>query len=119
MTLDATARNTAEYLADQYGKEITYRQVSSSYDPTTGQNTETTTDHTVKTAPPSAYTQRQLDSSQVQVGDLRVILPDKPISFTPSTSDRVVIDGVIGSIVQANPLYSGELVAYWDLQVRK
>lgn len=118
--LDAKARATAERLINKFGKPITIRRTSSTYNPATGSTTETTADHSGNAAPPSPYEERLIDGSLIQVGDMRVTVPARSLSIVPSTTtDTVVMDGATWQLVRVMPLFSGELVATYELQVRK
>jgi hypothetical protein len=117
--LDVRARATALRMIQKYGKPITYtRIVSGAYDPATGTAAETPTNHSIK-AMVRGISPREADGL-IRPGDLSVMVAGPSLAFSPSTADQVTIDGlkyVLAS--EPVPTYSGELVAYWTLLVRK
>ena len=117
--LDAEIRPLASNLAREFGKTVTFVQVSSSFDPSTGSNTETTTETSLAAAPPQSFRVENMDNSLIEKGDLVIGLPALDISIEPTTQDRIKIDGDTWSIIQVAPLFSGELAALYNLQVRR
>lgn len=117
--LDKKMRATAERLVDKFGKAITLRRTTSTFDPSTGTTSESTTDHSVN-AVIEPYAERLIDGSLIQVGDMQVTVPAKSLSIDPDTSkDSVILDSVEWTLVRVEALYSGEQVATWALQVRR
>jgi hypothetical protein len=116
--LDAEMRQVAVDLTGELGKALTVREnTGSTYDPATGTNTVTYTDHAVNGAVRS-YSERLIDGGSVQVGDLEVTLPAQSLSFEPDTQDKVTLDGEDWSIVNAARAYGDQVIVY-RLQVRK
>lgn len=79
----------------------------------------TTTNYTVKCSPPSAYEQRYVDGKLIQQGDAKLILAGQGLAFTPALGQSVTIDGVVWRVLGVDPIYSGELIAAWKVQVRR
>lgn len=76
-------------------------------------------------SPPVRFDRRDIDGTLITYDDFRVYIaaPDFEDAFTsstfPKTSDILEINGITLSVIQPNPIYSGELVAAYRLQVRK
>lgn len=117
--LDKRMRSLAQQLTAKFGKAVTIKEYTgNTYDPATGTNTPSYTDHNAN-AVVRSYAERLIDGSSVQVGDVEVSVPAKELTFTPDTQDNVLMDGVTYSIVNPQRTYSGERVALFVLQVRK
>jgi hypothetical protein len=117
--LDTRMRSLAQRLTDKFGKAVVLREFAgNTFDPSTGQNTASYTDHNAN-AVVRSYAERLIDGSSVQVGDLEVSVPAKDLTFVPDTQDRLRMDGVEYAIVNPQRTYSGEQVALYVLQVRR
>jgi len=117
--LDADLRATAVELADELGKQITHVRITQSYDPTTGQTTETETTESVNAVPPQELDLSRVDGSLIQTGDTFVGLPAPSVSQVPSSNDSIRFDGDTWSVVRVQPIYSGEKVALYRVQLRE
>lgn len=117
--LDAEMRDTAKELADELGKPVTITRETSSFDPSTGDTTTTTTDYNANAAPPEQFNLDKVDGTLVQAGDVILAVPAKGLSISPNTSDKAKFDGDTYTIASVRPRYSGEQVALWELQLRK
>lgn len=108
-------------IAQTYGKTVVFQEVGSSvYDPTTGKTTDSSiTNHSVKVTPPSPYSHRLVDGDLIQVRDVQIILPSKNLTFTPTQGMQVTIDSEAFDILEINPLYSGDSICAYDLQLRQ
>ena len=127
MTLDARHQNIAAALADWYGKPVTLRRVSETFDPSTGQTTTTTNDVPAQAMPPKDFTTAQLADTLIEAGDTVLDVPALGLDMTstggggdtaPTTSDKAVFDGTTWTIVQVGEVYGGEDVALFRLQLR-
>jgi hypothetical protein len=127
--MDIRAGATAERLIAKYGKVFTYtRLVVSTYDPATGR----------QAAPAStAYTLKGLvgtlrskggagvggdgfaPGTEIYQTDRTVTLAAGDITFVPTAGDRLSIDAVVFTVMKTKPVYSGELVALWELECKK
>lgn len=117
--LDTKMRATAQRLVDKFGKPVTLRRTTSTFDPDTGTTTEGTTDHSVN-AVIEPYDQRLIDGSIIQTGDMQASFPAKDLSVTPSTAtDIIIMDGDEWQIVNVGFIWSGEEVALFQAHVRK
>lgn len=94
--------------------------LASSYDPATGTGTESiNTTYTVKASPPIDFEQRYIDGDSVRRGDVRIILAASGLPFTPVPDMKIKFDNIDFSTIAVLPIYSGELIAAYDLQARK
>lgn len=108
----------AEKLIDgTFGFDATHRRVTRTYDPTTGKNTESNADTTIKITPPSPYEQRRIDGTVIQIGDQRVMISSAS-GIVPVTGDKMIIAGSTWQIVGISPIVSGEQTAAYELQLR-
>lgn len=64
------------------------------------------------------YGESVMAGTLVQGGDLNVIIPATSISFTPAITDKVIIDGVIKSIISVRPEFAASMAASWHIQAR-
>ena len=120
MTLDRTARATAERLIRAFGKAVTIRRVTRSFDPADGKTAETHKDFPAKVSPPERFQEALIDGSLVRAGDLRAELAAEGLTIVPEpTRDRIVIDGTAWSLLRVDPVMSGERTALYTLHLRK
>ena len=118
MTLDARHKNVAAVLARRYGKAVTLRQVSETFNPATGQTTTTTTDFPAQAMPPKDFSTAPLADTLIEAGDTVVDVPALGLGVVPTTQDKAVFDGTTWTIVQVGKVYGGEDVAVFRLQLR-
>ena len=64
------------------------------------------------------YSLRDIDGTQIRVGDKRVILEALNGMPTPQTKDSLIIEGVSHSIVNVRPLSPAGVVVIYELQAR-
>jgi hypothetical protein len=108
-------------LIGRYGKLVSF-SVTTGATQNAGAGTVTggtTTAHSVKASPPYPYESRYIDGDLVLVGDSRLYLAGSGLAFTPAPGQVVTIDSAKWRVVRVNPIYSGELVAAWEVQVRR
>lgn len=119
MTIDARARATADKLLDKFGKSITLTSVTEgSYDPTTGEMGAGTTTSTTHTAIIKDFKGIDFISGVVQAGDRKVMIAALGTP-TPQPADKVTIDSEVYQVMSVRYVWSGELPALYELQVRK
>jgi len=108
-------------ILEEFGKDAVFQvPATKTYDPTTGDVTEgSVTSHTKKITPPAPYKQGYVKDDLIQVGDVQVYLAASGLTFTPTNGYAVVFDSMTWRIEYANPIYTGELVALWELLLRK
>ncbi|RKY09813.1 MAG: hypothetical protein DRP56_02105 [Planctomycetota bacterium] len=120
--MDETFVPLAVEMLDEFGKAAVIKTYpDGAYDPTAG---ETVVGDMVSYAknimPPYPYEQKYIDGDVIQVGDLQTALAGNGLEFTPEPGLTViVIDTLEWNIVNMMPLYSGEQIALFMLQLRK
>lgn len=118
MTLDTRARQTASDLITKFGKSLTLKTVvNGTYDPATGEITNTETTATVLGIVKD-YASNEIDGTMVLVGDRKVSIAALG-NTEPQTTDKITIDGVDWQVVAVSGIWSGELKAMHVIQVRK
>lgn len=110
---------TARDLLTRFGKDAVLRKAARVYSPTTGKTTDVATDYAVVVGPPSPYRQGRVDGVLVRVGDAAVMMARDGAPAVPVSGDRLVLDGQTWQVVNVSPTYSGQLVAVWELQLRR
>ena len=119
--LDAEIVPVASELIALYGQDTVFVvPASKSYDPATGLTTETSpTNHTEKVTPPAPYDKRWTDSDLIQQDDVRIYLAVSGLTFTPVKDMKVtLLTTEVFKIVKVSPIYSGDDIAVYDLQLR-
>lgn len=125
MSLDDRLRPLVRDLFEAMGKSATLRREDQgTFDPGTGTYTGGgTTDHDVTVSPPEGFRQENIDGTLVQASDLQTSIPAKGLPIAPTTgteslTDTLLVDGTEYQIVRVTPVYSGEQLAMFTLQVR-
>jgi hypothetical protein len=119
MTLDVKARNTADTLLNKFGKLITLTSIAEgSYDPATGDMSANTTTNTTHTAIIKDFNGVDFISGVIQSGDRKVTIAALNAT-TPQPSDKITIDSEVYQVVSVRHIWSGELPALYEMQVRK
>ncbi len=108
-------------IINKFGRDMDFTlPLASSYDPATGTGTESiVTTYIVKASPPIDFEQRYIDGDSVRRGDVRIILAAKGLPFIPVPDMKIKFDNIDFSTIAVLPIYSGELIAAYDLQARK
>lgn len=108
-------------LVNKFGKDVVFVVLETEeYDPETGKVTEGgETSETQKVSPPAKYDRRYINDDTIQEGDTIIGLPAKNLTFTPKNGMVVKFDDTTWRIVSMNPLYTGELIALYELQLRQ
>jgi len=117
--LDSVLRPVAERLIENFGIPITYRRLTKTFSAATGKNTTTETLFSTISSPPEPVNNQRIDGTAIQVGDMLTLLKSLNLGFTPSIGDRVTIGADLWQVVGVTPLYSGALVAAYELQLRQ
>lgn len=122
--LDAEMRELASELASELGKTVTLERITETYDPSTGQTTQTvakSVDWAV--TPPEKYALDRIDGSLIHQGDLEIAVPLKGLDLgtppEPVEGDKVQMDGAQWKIVGIRPVASGDDYALRRLQLRQ
>lgn len=108
-------------LITEFGKSVTFIKVTlGAYNPATGEAAETgTTDYTQLVSPPSPFEERWVDGELIKKSDVYVLIAASGLTFTPSTDFAVTIDTISYRVIAVEPIYSGESIAVYRLQLRK
>lgn len=117
MTLDATARATAQRLLKQFGKDCAIVRVTEGeYDPATGSASTTETTYPIK-----AYldqpNRQELAGGLVTVGDEVAIFAALGLAIEPQLLDKLTVDGTDRTIKMVSRTWSGAQVALWRVGV--
>ena len=119
-TLDATFRDLAKNLIADKGKVVTVVRETRTFVPATGKNTTVVTNYSAKISPPAPFNQNRINDTTIIQGDMSCLLAAKGFAITPTArTDKMLFDGTTWQIVAVNPIYSGEQVAAWELQLRQ
>ena len=117
---DTRARSAAERLIERFGRPVTLRRTTRSYDPESGQTSDTDEDVAIIISPPEAFAQSLIDGTLVRAGDLRAHVAAKGLAVTPEPSrDRVLMDGVTYELLRVEPVLSGAETAFFTLHLRR
>lgn len=121
-TLDASLMSTAYSLIYRRGKTVVFKTYPAAvYDPTTGETTlGNSVDYTHKIIPPYPYSDKYINGDTIRAGDIQTGIAALGLLFVPDPSaTKVVIDTIEWSIVNMQPVYSGEQIALYMLQLRR
>lgn len=118
--LDLEIPGLATDLIAEYGKVIGFgRMTPGDYDPSTGTSTPGGVSGTVK-AVVEPYRGQRLLAGLVEAGDLKLTIAAESFpDGEPTTEDVAEIDDVLYTVVNVMPTYSGELVALYEIQIRR
>ena len=128
MTADALFRRMSADLAKQFGKNITLRRTESTFDPGTGQTTETTYDVPARAGPPKQFLGDRIADTLIEQGDVVVDVPAKGLDMTstgasgsaaPRLDDTLLMDAVTWTLVDVGRAYGGGDVAIYRLHARR
>ena len=59
-----------------------------------------------------------IDGTTVRTGDTNAFIQGQELAFSPNISDSLILDGFVFTVVGFSPLYSGNLIAVYDLHLR-
>lgn len=113
---------TVRYLVSERGTQVTFRRTSSTYDPSSGTTTDTTDDETVN-AVFTQYRLSEVDGSNIQRGDRKVLMSafqtnGSALSKSPKVNDEIVGQGQTVSVVNSQQMQDAGVTVAWVLQVR-
>lgn len=120
--LDGLA-STVGGLLTTFGQSVTLRTFSESYSPVTGRNTRTPTDVVVK-ALVEDYPARdtmggETSGGGIVRGDRKVTVAASAVSSAPTTEAKVLIGGVLYSVVKVDTQFGTDQALMHVLQVRR
>lgn len=105
-------------LVRRYGVAVTLTSVAAAYDVATGTTTDTETSQSAYVTPPEPYTQKEVDDEMILVGDLSTYMAAKDLTSAPAVGSKVTFSGRVYRVVWVSPIYTGEQVALYGLQLR-
>lgn len=119
--LDSEMLEEVDEIIAEFGKTVTFWVYGSEvYDPVTGKtSTGDATQYNKKVIPPYEVALRYVDGDLIQVGDMLTGVAAKDIEFTPAKGMKVTIDSAIWVIQRVAPIYSGEWIPLYLLQLRR
>lgn len=111
----ARAVATANRLIDKFGQTGAIRRTETSGDPWNPGTSDT--DYTC-TLVALDYDQKDVDGTLIKSTDKKVYAATKGMTIQPTTTDKVIIGGVVSTIIEAKPLNPAGTVVYFELQAR-
>lgn len=117
--LDKKIPSVVENILSEYGKDAVFTVETTNYDATTGEVTVlTTVDYTRKISPPGQAVKflfAEMFKNSVKVTSFLSMVGNYNLGFTPTLGMKVTFDSVVYKITQVQPVYSGELIAAYQL----
>lgn len=120
--LDDTLPAEVVAVLSEYGKNVTFTEAPgpADYDATTGRTTQASpASYVVKSAPPYRDQRQFVAGNTVEEGDSFLLIEATGAGFTPKVGQKVTIDSAPWRAVGVFPIYSGENVVAFEVQVRK
>ena len=121
-------RNTVRHLISDRGTEVTFRRVlgggSTNYDPGSGETTSGGEDDETIKAVFTNYSEREVNDTNIQRGDRRVLMSNFDISNNelnkaPRVDDQFVGESSTVTVADAQTLKDGGVVIGYTCQVRE
>lgn len=106
---------TANRLIDKFGQTGAIRRTETSGDPWNPGTSDT--DHPCILVALD-YDQKDVDGTLIKSTDKKVYVATKGLTIQPATTDKVIIGGIVSTIVEAKSLNPAGTVVYWELQAR-
>lgn len=117
--LDTLLRSISEDLIAQLGTTATLHTSTRSFSVATGQVTVSDVNTTVQCTPPFPYEKERIDGTIVQSGDAETLIAAKTLATAPvAEKDELTFAGIRWKVIAVNPVYSGDEVAVYVLQLR-
>ena len=104
--------------ADKFGRGMTLRRTTMAYNPATQTSTPTVADYAASGVV-AEYEDKDIDGTLVKAGDRLIILSAEGLAITPTPADKVIVGGVVYSIVRDKPTNPAGVAVVYELQVRK
>lgn len=106
-------------LITDFGKSMSFEVYSSqSYSEIASTVTRSTSTYVTLGLPPEKYDISYVDGDVVRFSDLKTMVAASGLQFTPTPGMKVTFDSKSFTAVGVSPIYSGELVAAWEIQLR-
>ena len=116
--LDTRARATAEAMIAKFGKAMTLRRATvGTYDAAQGTAAEVPTDYSIVgvVAQPSPA---MFQAGLAVAGDITVLIAAQATSLVPVPGDELIIDDVTWQATSVRSMFSGELIATYEVLAR-
>lgn len=116
MSFYQSLKQTASKLLTNYGQSVTFsREVSSGFDPVTGQDT-TTTETFSGYGAAFDYNQSEIDDSIIQQGDIRLMV--QAVDTKPQSGDACSVNGTDYRVMSVMDQSPGGTSVYYEVQLR-
>jgi hypothetical protein len=116
--LDTRARATAEAMIAKFGKAMTLRRATvGTYDTATATSPVVPTSYAV-VGVVSQPSDANIQAGLAQAGDLQVLLAAKPLTVVPQPGDVLLSGVVTWQMLSVRSIYSGELIALYNVLAR-
>lgn len=118
-TLDTLFPGLAARLIDRFGATASLETVTKIDDLISGKVSETTDAAEIKITPPEPFTIGLIDGILVEAGDMTTLVAGQGMATAPSANrDRLIFAADTWQIVAVDPIYSGDSVTAYRLQLR-
>ena len=118
-TLDALFPGLAARLIDKFGATASLESVTKTEDLASGKVAESVSAAPVKITPPEPFSVGFIDGTLVEAGDLTTLVAAQGLSAAPTANrDRLVFASQAWQIVAVDPIYGGDVVTAYRLQLR-
>lgn len=107
---------TAERLIDRFGQTGALRRMVSNDDPF---NPVLTPVDYACTFVVLDYAKKDIDGTLILQTDQMVYLSTQGLTIEPNVTDKVVVGGVVFTIINVKPLSPAGVVVFYEMQVRK
>lgn len=107
---------TVRTIVNLFGKTVSFQTDAGTYNPATGKHTANETAVSAVVTPPEPVRKFDGDTDE-QRGEIKVFLPAEDLTFTPDLRMRVVIDTKSYRTVRINPIFTGESVALYEIEL--
>jgi len=107
-------------IVTEFGRTVIFTVYGSeAYNTATGAVTKSgASTYSKKVTPPEGYEEKLVDNTVIKRGDKRIYLPASGLEFTPTKMMEVKIGDVNWRIQDVKPIYTGEQVGLYELQIR-
>ncbi len=105
----------------KYGKTVVFSQISMNVSrPSRGDHDhKRIRTYSHKVTPPQDVKSNFVDGETVKYGDALIYLPASGLLFTPASGMTVNIDAVKWTLQSVGAIYTGELIALYEIRIRK
>jgi hypothetical protein len=122
---DSTFRAVGTTLTNLFGFTATYTSVvDGGIDTSTGLPSLSETPQSLIVTPPAEYTVEATDGTVVQIHDMFTLIAGEAWdeafpTIQPQIGDKMTINNQEYAVVNPNPVYSGEQIAVYKIQLRR